>query len=232
MKPPSGEATHLTPPSRGPNEEQRRPAPRGRGALGVMIEDTSEGVRIAKAISGGAADEAGIKAGDIVIGFNGIPISESAQLRELAGNGGIGAPVLVRVRRSMTTLDLHAVLQRAGPDASPGATARAAENGEPRSARPTLAPEDEQFVDLKGGWGWSDRCLGHLKAGMLGWAKAACERGLEQEPGSPNPRPALLYNLGLIAKQSGDTASARRYFEQSLLLREHPEVRSALDSLP
>ncbi len=41
-----------------------------------------------------------------------------------------------------------------------------------------LAPDDDGFVDTRGGWGWGDRCWNHLKAGKLGWAKAECRKGM------------------------------------------------------
>jgi hypothetical protein len=91
---------------------------------------------------------------------------------------------------------------------------------------------DAGFVDRRGGWDWSDRCWINLKKGKYGWAKAECEMGMKIGPDSPTPRSSLLYNLGLIERTAGDVEGARRYFEQSLALREHPEVRTALDSLP
>jgi hypothetical protein len=53
------------------------------------------------------------------------------------------------------------------------------------------------------------------------------------------PRASLLYNLGLIEcggvpcpTPPTNPDAARRYFTQSLAIREHPEVRAALNSLP
>lgn len=114
----------------------------------------------------------------------------------------------------------------------PPPEALALENDGTDPARPVLAPADEGTIDARAGWTWSDRCWRNIHAGKLGWAKAECLKGLESAPASPNPKASLLYNLGLIEKKAGNNASARRYFEQSLALREHPEVRSALESLP
>jgi hypothetical protein len=100
------------------------------------------------------------------------------------------------------------------------------------AARPVLPPEDEGFVDLRGGWGWGDKCWVHIQAGKWSWAKAECDKGMAMNPASPQPRASLLYNEGLIAKAAGRVAEARRSFVESLALREHPEVRAALDSLP
>jgi Tfp pilus assembly protein PilF len=51
-------------------------------------------------------------------------------------------------------------------------------------------------------------------------------------PDEPQPRASLLYNLGLIEQKEGNVDDARRFFKQSLALREHAKVRAALDSLP
>lgn len=104
------------------------------------------------------------------------------------------------------------------------------EGTDPR--RPELAPDDASFVDTRGGWGWNDRCWINLKKGKWGWAKAECDAALRMNPASPMPLASVLYNLGLIEKAAGDTEAARIYFERSLALREHPEVRSALAALP
>jgi serine/threonine-protein kinase len=99
--------------------------------------------------------------------------------------------------------------------------------------RPTLPLEDTNFIDTRGGWGWADKCWVHIKAQKWGWAKAECDTGLQMADASaPQPRASLLYNEGLIAKATGDPRAARDFFAYSLALRENPEVRSALDSLP
>lgn len=98
--------------------------------------------------------------------------------------------------------------------------------------RPFLSPSDADFVDTRGGWGWSDRCWNNIKIRKYGWAKAECDRALAMNPASPSPRASILYNLGLIEQGSGNVAGARVHFEASLALREHPEVRAALEALP
>lgn len=101
----------------------------------------------------------------------------------------------------------------------------------PSTARPEarLAPEDADFLDTRGGWGWSDRCWKHLHAGRLDHARAACQEGLALNPPSPNPKAPLVYNMGLIEERSGNMSMARKYFSASLSIREHPEVRTALE---
>ncbi|MGH7295923.1 MAG: hypothetical protein ACRELB_13360, partial [Polyangiaceae bacterium] len=98
---------------------------------------------------------------------------------------------------------------------------------------PALPSADDGFVDTRGGWGWGDKCFVNIKTKTWGWAKAECDKGLAMaDPTTPQPRASLFYNEGLIAKGMSDFAAARSYFQQSLSLREHPEVRAALDSLP
>jgi hypothetical protein len=84
---------------------------------------------------------------------------------------------------------------------------------------PVLAPEDAAFVDTRRGWGWSDRCWKNLHAGLLGFARAECEQGLQLPNLDRGAKAALLYNQGLVHERGGDLASARVYFEKSLTLR-------------
>jgi hypothetical protein len=123
-----------------------------------------------------------------------------------------------------------------GADSSDGGTGGGAPAGDDDGTdakHPSLPTSDDGFVDKRGGWGWGDKCWIHIKAGKWGWAKAECDKGMAiADPGAPQPRASLLYNEGLIAKAAGDVGEARKDFQQSLGLREHPEVRAALDSLP
>jgi hypothetical protein len=98
-------------------------------------------------------------------------------------------------------------------------------------ARPLLAPDDVGFVDTQGGWGWSERCYRHLLKGKWAWAKAECDSGLALNPARPEPRAALLYNEGLIARAAGHFDEARANFSESLSLKVVAEVRAALDSV-
>ncbi len=115
--------------------------------------------------------------------------------------------------------------------AKPDQAAKSAKSTD-RSVGPGLPPADEGFVDTRGGWGWCDKCWLNIKAKKWGFAKAECDEGLKMNPSSPQPRASLLYNEGLIEKGTGNVDEARRLFTESLALREHPEVRAALNSLP
>lgn len=94
-----------------------------------------------------------------------------------------------------------------------------------------LAPQDKEFVDMHGGRDWGNRCFVHLKAGHLGWAKAACNKAIDMDPASPQPRASILYNHGLIEQGFGNKSAARSYFKQSLALRPNAEVQASLDKL-
>jgi hypothetical protein len=94
-----------------------------------------------------------------------------------------------------------------------------------------LAPEDETFVDDKGGVGWGNRCYTHFKAGALKYARAACQKGLEQSPDNKT-RGAILYNAGLVDEAAGDAKAACEFFRQSLAVRPGvAAVQSKLDAL-
>ena len=128
--------------------------------------------------------------------------------------------------------DARAFFGVAAP-APPASVASSGNNDGTDSKNPVLPASDEGFADTRGGWGWGDRCYVNIKAGKWGWAKAECDKGMAiADPTTQQPRASLLYNEGLIAKASGDVAGARQDFTSSLALREHPAVRSALDSLP
>lgn len=86
-----------------------------------------------------------------------------------------------------------------------------------------LAAEDRGFVDTRGGKDWGLRCLEHLRAGRMGAAQAACDAGLAVAS-KPAIRGALLYNLGLIARNTGATQVARARFGESLVVRPGNEI--------
>jgi hypothetical protein len=86
---------------------------------------------------------------------------------------------------------------------------------------------------MRGGWGWSDRCFVHIRAKNWGWAKAECDEGMKlADPATPQPRAALLFNEGLIAKAAGDIEGARRDLAASVSLSDNADVRATLASLP
>jgi serine protease Do len=89
-----------------------------RGLLGVNIQDVTDslaksfgstgtgGALVSQVIEGGPADKAGIKAGDIILKFNGEPVTGAAQLKNLVGKEKPGATAKLTVFRNKQTLDL------------------------------------------------------------------------------------------------------------------------------
>ncbi|NIM98130.1 MAG: PDZ domain-containing protein [candidate division Zixibacteria bacterium] len=80
-----------------------------RGWIGIFCErksskceegEASQGVLINKVVEGSPAHRAGLSSGDRVIGFNGKPIENSAQLRRLISATQVGSHILLSVIRS------------------------------------------------------------------------------------------------------------------------------------
>jgi hypothetical protein len=136
--------------------------------------------------------------------------------------------------RSTPNVAGDAATSVAATSAQPSAAAAPAPgpNDGTDAKRPILAAADNGFVDSRGGQGWADKCWVNIKAKQWGWAKAECDKAMEMNPSSPQPLASLLYNEGLIAKAAGDIETARADFTRSLAMREHPQVRAALQSLP
>ena len=84
---------------------------------------------------------------------------------------------------------------------------------------PTLSAADQSLTDARHGWGWSDACWKEFRLGQLGYAKAACDKGLTLSDLEAQARAAILYNEGLIAEQAGDKEQAQAWFERSLGVR-------------
>ena len=90
-----------------------------RGLIGVQITNVddalaksfgrpdSEGALVQEAIPGGAAEKAGVKAGDIILKFNGKPVSSAADLKNMVGMEKPGAAAALNIWRDRKTLDIN-----------------------------------------------------------------------------------------------------------------------------
>jgi len=89
-----------------------------RGRIGVQIGEVSrevaeslglksaQGAEVSLVEPGGPADKAGIKSGDIILKFNGAPVTRSSDLPRLVGGTAIGSKATVTVWRKGAQLDL------------------------------------------------------------------------------------------------------------------------------
>lgn len=111
-----------------------------RGALGVLIQDTSvdvaaalklpkpAGALVSEVVSGGAAEKAGIQPKDVIVGFNNREIQSSHDLRVLTAHTEPGTEVSLKIFRDGKELALKAAIGELG---AASGTARARAEGTP-----------------------------------------------------------------------------------------------------
>ncbi|MBI4964702.1 MAG: DegQ family serine endoprotease [Desulfomonile tiedjei] len=90
-----------------------------RGLLGVNIQDVTEtlaksfgrtdaeGALVSQVVPGSPAEKAGIKDGDIIIKFNGEPVTGAANLKNLVGKEKPGSAAKLTIFRDKKTLDVN-----------------------------------------------------------------------------------------------------------------------------
>ena len=87
---------------------------RHHAVLGVQPDDrsaeTNDGVPISAVTPGGAAETAGLKAGDVIVGFNAKPVKNLSDISESLDSAHAGDKVVLKVLREGKTLELKAVL--------------------------------------------------------------------------------------------------------------------------
>lgn len=79
--------------------------PRAFLGIGLDQRHTGEGVRVGRVIEGTAAQKVGIVPGDVIVVFNSVKIEHFAQLVEEILKLGVGAEIVVTVRRGQEELD-------------------------------------------------------------------------------------------------------------------------------
>ena len=87
------------------------------GLLGAKVSDaasaegsTTVGGRLEEIISGGAAEKAGLKAGDVVLKFNGYPVTDASDLTALVRTSAAEETVIVQILRDGKTQDVTVTL--------------------------------------------------------------------------------------------------------------------------
>lgn len=102
-----------------------------RGRIGVLMGElskevaeslglgTTRGVEISLVEPDGPADRAGIKVGDIILKFNGVPIERSSDLRRQVGNTPVGSRAIVTVWRKGAQQDIPVTVVELQDDKAP-----------------------------------------------------------------------------------------------------------------
>lgn len=83
-----------------------------RPALGLMPEYGGDegGVKVGSVREGGAAEKAGIEAGDVLVALNGVAIKDIEHYTELLDALAIGKSAKVRVRREGAEVELEVIV--------------------------------------------------------------------------------------------------------------------------
>ncbi len=82
--------------------------PRSRARLGVLIETSEDGVRVARVMEESVAAASGIRAGDIVVSAAGFPIAEVGDLTEVVQRQAPGTWLPLTLRRDGRKKDILA----------------------------------------------------------------------------------------------------------------------------
>ena len=78
--------------------------------LGVTPSDTANGVRIATVKNGSAADDAGLKVGDLITGVGSTQVTSSAQIRAIIAGHEPGDGLTLTIRRGGSSKTVHVTL--------------------------------------------------------------------------------------------------------------------------
>ena len=130
----------------------------------------SEGALVAGVVRGGAAEKAGIKAGDVIVSFDGKPVRSAQELPAMVAGTAVGREVPVAIVRDGRVHDVTAVIARMNS----GENQRAEAEGQDR-----------------GKWGFAVRDLDPQTAGQLGLKDDRGVLVVGVEPGSPAQRASV-----------------------------------------
>ncbi len=118
-----------------------------RGYIGVQIQpvddvtakaiglDKPQGAIVASVLKGGAAEQAGIKEGDVILEFDGIPVKSPNHLQGLVATRRAGQSVRLTIWRDGKKLERTVTLRRRDETATAEQTSATESSGEKESAR-------------------------------------------------------------------------------------------------
>jgi serine protease Do len=136
-----------------------------RGLLGVNIQDLTEslaksfgrtdtsGAAVSQVIPDSAGEKAGIKAGDIILSYNGHPVVGAAQLKNLVGQTKPGSTVKLGIFRDRKTMEIEATLGERPAQALDSGSPRAGASSELGIAVEPVPPAMASKLRLKEGEG-------------------------------------------------------------------------------
>jgi serine protease Do len=140
-----------------------------RGRIGVQIGELSkevaeslglksaQGAEVSLVEPGGPADKAGIRAGDIILKFNGVQINRSSDLPRLVGGTALGSQATVTIWRKGAQQEVSVAIAELEADKSAKAKAEAAKPKAELAANALglkvsdLTPAQKKALDLDGG---------------------------------------------------------------------------------
>ena len=121
-------------------------------ALADSFKLTSpNGALVAKVLPDGAAAEAGIKVGDVILKFNGDPIIDAGSLSQRVGVATPGEKASIEIWRNGKTLDLTATIGNAAALTADNGSAGASSQAKLGLALRPLSPEERQQAGVPGG---------------------------------------------------------------------------------
>ncbi len=134
-----------------------------RGKLGVGIQDVDQalaesfgldvprGALVSSVEKGGPADKAGLKEGDVILGFGGQPIDSAGQLPSAVAATDPGKAVTLQVWRDRATREFDVKLGQATDENAVAANDDTSNSGRLGMMVRPLSPEERQQSDLSSG---------------------------------------------------------------------------------
>lgn len=208
-----------------------------RGMVGVNIQDMNEalaksfgrtdteGALVSQVIPDSPAEKAGIKAGDIILTFNGQPITGASELKNLVGQTKPGSAATLTIYRDKKTLDVTLNVSERTPKAlaegaPPSIPSKAEASKELGIAVEPVPAELANKLKLKEGVGVA---IKEVTSGGLGSKMGLQEGDIIVEIGGKEIRDVATLNQGVDeAKKSGairlmiQRGAARIYLAESM----------------